>query len=190
MKRRPWRRKILRPARDENAQAVVEFAILATILFFLFQGTFDFARFVYYQTSITSAARVGAESAINHCPYASVNCGTVTTATSDSLVMWRTSCEATSAVTLNPQYSSCSAGGSTAWTPTCVGTCTNCAQDICVSPSSRTSGTDVTVTVGYSFKPISLLMMPFFSSDRVCYPGDSTSVNHHTLCASSTGRVN
>lgn len=177
-------------ARDDTAQGVVEFAILSTILLFLFQGTIDFARYVYYQTSVTSAARVGAEAAINHCPYASSNCGTVKTTTSDLLVMWRTSCEAASAVTLNPQFQSCSADGTTTFTPVCVTTCSPCTQDICVTPSDRASGTDVTVSVGYSFKPITPLMAPFFKNDRSCFTGDDPAVNHHTLCASFTGRIN
>jgi len=171
--------------REESGQGVVEFALLATVLLLLFLGGVDYARFIYYKTAIISAARIGAETAINHCPFASSACGTSPTQTSDSLTMWKTYCEAQPSVSLNPGWSSCTAGTSSTWTPTCNGSCNNCTQDICVTHS----GSDVTVTVGYSFKAITPLMAPFFSSDISCFSGDSTSSNHHTLCASSTGKV-
>lgn len=187
--RRPADGKLRKTVSDERAQGLVEFALVASVLFFIFLGTVDFARFLYYQTSLQASARVGAEAASNHCPYYSSNCDLTTTPTSDSFVMWKTSCEANPYTALKPQYSSCStANTSTSWTPSCAGSCTPCTQDICVSPSSRSEGSSVSVTVGYSFKPITILMSPFFP-DKSCFSGDSTSTNHHTLCASSTGRV-
>ncbi|MGH2443661.1 MAG: TadE family protein [Chloroflexota bacterium] len=173
--------------RGEHAQGLVEFAILATFLFFLFQGTIDFARVMYYQNAITATARSGAEVASNHCAF-SGSCGTNSTPVSDAFVMWSTYCEANPYAKLQPSYTSCSASSSKTFTPSCSGTCTPCAQDICVSPSSRTTGTKVTVTVGYSFHPLTLLMAPFFS-DQSCFTGDDPATNHHTLCASATGRV-
>jgi hypothetical protein len=178
----------LRRIHDENAQGVIEFALVSTVLMLLFLGTVDYARFLYYDVAITSAARVGAETAINHCPFASSNCGVTPTAVSDTLVLWTAYCEATPSPKLHPQYNGCENGTSSTWTPTCVGTCTNCAQDVCVSPSTRSSGTQVTVSVGYSFEPFTPLMGAFFS-DVSCFAGDDTSVNHHTICAKSTGLV-
>lgn len=183
---RPGRIRVL--ARDESAQGVVEFAILISMLFIIFLGTVDFARFLYFQQGITSAARVGAETASNHCAFASTLCAQSFTPISDDLVEWKTYCEATPYAKLQPAYASCTPGTTSSWTPTCSGTCSPCAQDICVSPSTRSSGTEVTVTVGYSFKPLTLLISPFFP-DRSCFTGDSASANHHTICASATGRV-
>jgi Flp pilus assembly protein TadG len=181
-------KRLARAAGDEQAQGLVEFALVISVLFFVFLGTVDFARFLYYQTAIQSAARVGAEAATNHCPFASSTCAATETATSDSLVLWSVYCEANPNPALTPAYSSCSAGTASSWTPTCSGTCTNCASDVCVSPSTRSGGTEVTVTVGYNFTPLTLLISPFFPT-KSCYSGDSTSTNHHTICAQSVGRV-
>jgi Flp pilus assembly protein TadG len=188
MHRRITFRRLAKATRDESAQGLVEFALVASVLFLVFLGTVDFARFLYYQTAIQSAARVGAESASNHCAFFSSTCELTMTPTSDTLVLWETYCEANPNPALSPAFTSCTAGTSSTWTPTCSGTCTNCSTDICVSPSSRTTGTEVTVTVGYSFKPFTLLISPFFT-EHACYSGDSTSSNHHTICAQSVGRV-
>jgi Flp pilus assembly protein TadG len=177
----------LRHAADESAQGVIEFALILTILCLVFLGTVDFSRFMHYQTAIQSAARQGAEMASNHCVVAG-NCGINSAPTSDSVIMWASTCEAQSEINLTPSYTSCRAGTTSTWTPTCSGTCTNCTKDVCISPSTRPAGTQVTVYVGYSWKPISFLMNPFFP-ERSCYPGDSTSVNHHTICAKSVGLV-
>src|SRR5579872_2268444 len=91
---------------DEDAQGVVEFALVSVVLLWLFLGTVDFARFLYYDVGITSAARVGAETAINHCPFASSNCGVSPTVVPDTLVLWRTYCEANPAPALTPKYTS------------------------------------------------------------------------------------
>jgi len=192
MKRTSAFHKIATASRDESAQGVVEFAILATMLFFIFLGTVDFARFMYYQTNITGASRVGAEVAINHCPFYSNQCQQTDTPTATSFVMWKTYCEAAAYASLQPAYTTCSAGGSTSasWTPTCSGTCTNCTKDICLSSpdGTITNHSQITVSVGYSFKPLSLFMSAFFP-ERSCFTGDSTPTNHHTICASSVGRV-
>jgi hypothetical protein len=57
-----------------------------------------------------------------------------------------------------------------------------------VTPESRSQEQQVTVTVGYSFKPLTFLMNQFFS-EQSCFTGDTPTVNHHTLCAASVGRV-
>ncbi|HEX6509696.1 MAG TPA: TadE family protein [Chloroflexota bacterium] len=65
----------------------------------------------------------------------------------------------------------------------------NCAYDVCVSPATgRTSGTVVTVSVGYRFQPITLLISQFFH-DQSCFAGDDPAINHHNLCFSSTATV-
>jgi hypothetical protein len=174
----------------ERAQGVVEFGFVITIVALLFMGTLDYARFLYFDTAIRSAARVGAEAASNHCAFASTNCNLNPLAITDTLIMWNTSCEAMPSPILRPHYTACEASGGVSYAPSCVtgDSCTGCSEDICVSPSARIKGTQVTVTVGYSFKPYTLLMAPFFP-DTSCFAGDTASTNHHTICASSVGRV-
>lgn len=181
-------RRLRGRALDESAQGLIEFALVGTMLCFMFLGTVDFGRFLYYQTALVSTARVGAEAAINHCPFSSSSCANTTTVTSDALVLWEASCEAIPYASLQPQFASCTAGTAGTWTPICASTCSNCTADLCVTPSTRSTGTQVTVSVGYRFQPITPLMQVFFP-DKSCFTGDSTSTNHHTLCATSTGRV-
>lgn len=174
---------------DESAQGLIEFALILTVLMVLFLGAVDYSRFLYYDQALQSSARVGAETASNHCAYASSSCGQTLVATSDTYVLWSTYCEAAPYIKATPGYTTCIPGSGTSWTPTCAqSSCTNCLNDICVSPSSRASGTQVTVAMGWSFKPISFYMSQFFS-DTSCFTGDSTSVNHHTICASAVGKV-
>ncbi len=174
---------------DESAQGLIEFALILTVLMVLFLGAVDYSRFLYYDQALQSAARVGAETASNHCPDASSSCGQTLVATADPYVLWSTYCEAAPYIKAKPGYTSCIAGSSTSWTPTCAqSSCTPCLNDICVSPSIRASGTQVTVAMGWSFKPISFLMSQFFS-DTSCFTGDVTTVNHHTICASAVGKV-
>lgn len=173
--------------RGEEAQALIEFAILSTAMLFIFLGTVDFSRFLYYDNAVRSAARVGAEVGGGHCAFPTcVNApGNVIP---DAEIMWATYCEAKPNVIINPIYSSCTPGSS----PPCASVCTNCSADICVSPGdgSRTitPPTQFSVSVGYSFKPISPLISAFFHESS-CFAGDDTTVNHHTLCATSVGRV-
>lgn len=189
-----------RNGHGEEAQAIVEFAIIITILLLFFLGTVDFARFIYYSDAVRSAARVGAEVATNHCPFASYGCGSVDqgTAVPDTYVVWAAYCEASSAVNLNlGQYSigaantspvstsayagqsPCKPGTSSSWAPTCNAaagaTCASCSTDICVAPASRTRGTVVSVSVGYDFRPIMPLMSQFFSTQQCWHTSDSPS---------------
>ncbi len=182
--------RVTRTVGDERAQGLIEFALLASVLFFVFLGTVDFARFMYYSTEISSAARVGAVTGSNHCPFSAWggHCGGSNAVVPDTLVMWETYCEAQPHTQLAPQFNTCTAGTTSSWLPNCSGTCSPCSQDICVSPSSRSSGTQFTVSVGYSFHPMTLLIAPFFP-DHSCFTGDSPAVNHHTLCAQAVGRV-
>jgi TadE-like protein len=178
--------------RDEGAQGLIEFAIIASLAMLILLGTVDFGRFLYYDNVIRSAARVGAEVGSQHCPIRAGSCAVSGSAVGSDFVMWAASCEAAGNVRLTPFYSPCTPGTTASWTPasTCVGTCTNCANDICVSSSVIPPDThaQVTVDVGYNFRPINPLTNPFFQ-DQSCYSGDDTTVNHHTLCAESVGRV-
>jgi TadE-like protein len=189
--------------RDEGAQGLVEFAFLASALMLVFLGTIDFSRFLYYDNAITSAARVGAERAGNHC---TPSCGqTVTTV---DYVVQAAVCEANIGLKPAPLQgcSNCTLttgapircndpynASSVTYSPTnpCSPACT---QDVYVNPAlvpntstAATPDTPITVTVGYGFKPIAPLMNQFFS-EVSCYPGDSKSSNHHTLCATAFGR--
>lgn len=199
-----WRRRAGLPRfGGEAAQGVVEFAIIASLLMLLFLGTMDFGRFMYYDTAIRSAARVGAEAATNQCPNQTM-CGTFSAMALNDGIFQSTECEASNdaRISLKPQISCsncvstytgctngdpCTSGCSTSW----------CEQDMCIqrhetncnsdikSVSSSVPGQCITVTVGYNFQPISPLMNTFFPTQQ-CWSGDTTT---HTLCATSKGRV-
>lgn len=184
---------------DERAQGIVEFAFVATALMFLFLGTIDFSRFMYYDTAITNAARVGAETAGNYCNVP--GCGVQNSPTTDDSVMQSTYCEATasqvslgaSAISLQPAVD-CTPCTTTTCDPCSstspyLGACTPCTKDICINPTgTRTKGSTVTVYVGYLFKPYAFYIAPFFN-DTTCFPSGSAGENEHTLCASAVGRV-
>lgn len=191
-------RSMLRSLADERAQGVVEFAILGTLLMFFFLGVVDFSRFMYYDTAIRNAARVGAETAGNYCNVP--GCGQPGAPTTDDTIMQATYCEASGAqlaggagsVSLQPAVactpcttSMCDPCSST---PPYLGPCVPCRQDICISPTgTRTPGNTVTVYVGYNFTPVSAFMKPFFPTIH-CFPAGSTE-SAHTLCATAAGRV-
>lgn len=176
---------------EERAQGVIEFALMSMILLLLFAGVVDFSRFMYYQTTITNAARVGAEAAINPCTSRFV-CGRKQL-TSDDFVLQAASCESSSYVTLQPAISctACITNLCSSGTP-CSTTCTPCTQDICVtrSPSGQiTDGQQVLVSVGYNFQPVTPIIGQIigqFAHPQPCWSGDSTT---HTLCATAVGRV-
>lgn len=83
----------LGPVGDERAQGVLEFALISTFLLLLALGIVDFSRFMYYQTAVTDAARVGAEVAIYHCAAPS-NCDQNTTPITDDAVIQAVMCDA------------------------------------------------------------------------------------------------
>jgi hypothetical protein len=159
--------------------------------------------------------------ASNHCPFSAYTCGTVDSgpAVTDNYVMWAAYCEAKGGVNLNlGQYSigaantspvstsaytgssPCTAGTTSSWTPSCNtgagADCTPCKEDICVAPATRSSGTVLSVSVGYDFRPINPLMQQFFSTQQCWHTSDSPAPsqddptsNQHTLCATAQGRV-
>jgi Flp pilus assembly protein TadG len=183
---------------DERAQGVVEFALIVSVLMLLFVGTVDYARFLYYNTAVTNAARVGAELASNHCVNETICADpntASTTVTADNYVLWASYCEASPYVALTPSFSSCDNSGKLAsWSPAATSG-TNCGNDICVSPSTRSQGTKVSVTVGYKFHAIAFLLDWVFTEHQ-CWTAagggasdDNVAQNHHTLCATSTGKV-
>ncbi|HZU14469.1 MAG TPA: TadE family protein [Chloroflexota bacterium] len=86
-------RRLAAASRDEGAQGLIEFAILSAFLSFLALGIIDFSRFMYYQTAVQDAARVGAEVAIYHCPSAG-NCDQNTTPLTDDIVIQAVMCDA------------------------------------------------------------------------------------------------
>ncbi|HEX7018674.1 MAG TPA: TadE/TadG family type IV pilus assembly protein [Gemmatimonadaceae bacterium] len=55
----PRARCVTRFARDERGAALVEFAIIATVLMILMFGIIDFGRALYTKNSLTNAAREG-----------------------------------------------------------------------------------------------------------------------------------
>ena len=184
---------------DESAQGVVEFAFIVSVLMVVFLGTVDFARFLYYQSAIQNAARVGAVAAGKQCVSIDAACGTP----SNDYILQAAFCEAkpyvtfqlvTSIVSCNP----CGASSTSCPNGPCGSAgCQACpaqGQDVCVTQDTASSGCSaahacVTVSVGYNFQPISfyLTVNNWLFSARSCWGSDPTS-NGHTLCASSEGR--
>lgn len=166
----------------------------------LFLGTVDYARFLYYDTAVRNAARVGAELAGNHCVNATICADpntASTTPTANNYVLWAAYCEAAPYVSLQPTFTTAGCdnnGNSAAWSPT-ADSGSNCDNDICVFPGNRSAGTQVTVSVGYKFHPIAFLLDWVFTEQQCWTTGggapedDSIARSHHTLCASSVGRV-
>jgi TadE-like protein len=62
MTSRPIRRRGI--ARDRRGQALVEFAVVAPLFFFMLFAIIDFGRYVYYVQILNNAAREGARYAI------------------------------------------------------------------------------------------------------------------------------
>lgn len=174
----------MRSKRGERGQGVIEFALILSILMLLFLGTVDFARVMYYDLALGSAARVGAETAINHCVAPGQTCG-YTSGVSDAFVMQATECESAGSVKLLPALDNATTPASYPCTPcptgpcnttlpvsTCDSTCVahDCTNDVCIqtctdgtcsdlsSGSTLSSGTLVKVTVGYDFTPISPIL--------------------------------
>lgn len=177
---------------QERAQGTVELAIIVPFLIFILLGVVDYSRFLYYQQAIISAARAGGDMAINHCP-ARTNCGMTDTPVGDDFIVQSVYCDAAPRVQLSPQASTCASCLTNNCTSpaVCGATCLAnvCVKDICTSPTpaNRMNGGDVTVYVGYSFKPISPFVDHFFPT-KSCWSSDPAS-NHHTLCASAVGSV-
>jgi hypothetical protein len=181
--------KLLTKLRDERASGTIEFAIVSTFLVLLFLGTVDFSRFLYYDTAIRNAARDGLETAMNPCSF-QWGCDQGALPQADAVVMWSAYCEGKPSVNLQPAFSSCPpCSSNVSCSPPCLTSCTPCTQDVCVDPGGiRTQGESVTVTVGYRFQPVSFLLDGLFPAQS-CFSGDNPAVNHHTLCATSVGRV-
>jgi Flp pilus assembly protein TadG len=177
----------------ERGHAMLEFAFIAPVVVLIFCGVVDFSRFLYYDQAVVGAARSGTEMAINHCVSHS-SCGITDSPVGDDFVVQAVYCSAMPQVQLHPQASTCASCltvNCSAATPICDTSCLAniCVQDICTNPlaASRTNGVQVSVAVGYSFKPFTPLLSMFFP-DKQCWSGDSLT-NHHTICATSTGAV-
>ena len=191
--------------RDEEAQGLIEFALLLTALSLIFVGVVDYSRFMYYQTSIQSAARVGAEVASNNC-YRASGCTNLSQVTINSGIMQATECETSGAARLswnpsivcsNQSSDPClSCTNSANW---CSSTSNDPGGNVCiqryasgtpecttaVSTATVASGQCVKVIVGYNFHPLSLAVGRFFPK-TACWSGDSFG---HQLCATAVGTV-
>jgi Flp pilus assembly protein TadG len=188
--------------RDEEAQGLIEFALLLTALSLIFVGVVDYSRFMYYQTSIQSAARVGAETASNNC-YRLTGCTNLSQSTINSGIMQATECETSGAsrLTWSPSIdcsnqSSDPCANCTTTTNWCSSTSLEPGGNVCVqrfaadctttqSTATVTDGQCVKITVGYNFHPISLLVGNIFSK-HACWTGDTFK---HQLCATAVGTV-
>jgi Flp pilus assembly protein TadG len=180
--------RVHRVLRNEQANSMIEFSLIVSILLLLLLGTLDFGRFLYYDIAIGNAAEVGLQTAMNPCAY-QASCDAQAAPQSDSVVMWSAYCEGETSVQLAPAFASCPPCSANSCTPPSGAGYTPCVRDICVSPTgTRTDQQQVQVTVGYDFQPMTVLIDKFFPA-RSCYTGDSVASNHHTLCALATGRV-
>jgi hypothetical protein len=181
----------------EQAQALIEFAVLGLVLISIFAGVVDFSRFMYYTSAISSSARVAAEIAGNPCE-TSFNCGRVssTETLSDDYILQSAHCEATPYLNVKPVVdcgtcvqSVCASGDP------CSVACSPCSFDVCIARSptgTPTSGQQVTVWVGYNFVPITPIMNKFFPTQACWQTGDGAPSNDataHTICAKAVGRV-
>ncbi len=172
----------------EQANSMIEFALVVSILLLLLLGTLDYGRFLYYDIAIGNAAEVGLQTAMNPCAY-QPSCDSQAVPQTDSVIMWSAYCEGHDSVHLAPAYVSCPPCSANDCVPPGGVNYVPCVQDICVSPAgTRTDQEQVQVTVGYNFRPMTILVDQFFPG-RSCYAGDSVAANHHTLCAVATGRV-
>jgi hypothetical protein len=199
--------------REERAQGVIEFAILAMILLFLFLGTIDFARFMYYSSALNNAASAGAQVETSGGALNRSLAGILYSPTTDSFAVQAAVCEGRPYVALTPYpthsgwdfctaclngvTSNCNNDDPCEATSNVNGCSAECgASDVCICrpsgtcPASGTpsSGDQVVVSVGYKFVPISPLMQQFFPAQS-CWSGDSTSSNGHTLCAKAVGKI-
>lgn len=202
----------------EEAQGVVEFALISMIMLFFFLGTVDLGRFFYYGTAVRNAARVGAEVASNaSCPNVFL-CGRLDPTLINDYVMQATVCEPNGAqrVVLQPTLncSTCIDSECTGATSPCSSTaCTPCDKDVCIERfnqcastpcdpcasslqgapyATSTNGQCVRVIVGYNFKPISPLIGKFFGSKQCWTAATGARVDDsttHTICATATGKV-
>src|SRR5450759_1882189 len=173
--------------RDEGAQGLVEFALVAIVLLMLFLGTVDYGRFLYYGTAVRNAARIGAEVASNaSCPSSGL-CGHLDSSVINDYVMQATVCEPQT-VSLSPSLpcTTCIDTPCAGTTTPCSSTpCVPCNADVCIVRFNKCTGacTDpcdsslkgaafgtsvngqcVKVIVGYNFVPISPMMKLFFPS--------------------------
>ena len=203
------RAAILRRGRNENAQSVIEFALMSMILLLILAGVVDFSRFMYYQTAVDNATRDGLVLVMEPCPDRDV-C-THYKATSDDFALQAARCSGQPYLNLQPVVSctqcitsTCTTGSPC--TDTSAGTgCLATHPDVCVQrgatvtaahasscsslyPSTITSasiGQAVVVNIGYDFEPVTPLLKPFFPQ-KTCFPSDTTV---HTLCGTLAGRV-
>jgi TadE-like protein len=189
---------VRRPFKNgEEAQALVEFAILGLVLIFIFSGVVDFSRFMYYSSAISSSSRVAAELAGNPCETSFI-CGRVSTteAISDDFILQAAHCEATPYLNVKPAVdcSTCVQSFCASGDP-CPVTCSPCSFDVCIARNptgTPVSGQDVTVWVGYNFVPFTPIMNKFFPNQQCWKTGDgapSTDGTAHTVCTKAVGRV-
>lgn len=171
----------------EEAQGLIEFALIAGILMLLFLGTIDYGRFMYYDTSIRNAARIGAELADGTCEPG--DCGRLNMTTVNGFIFQGTICEPQPYVSLQPNpggtfCTNCVTTSCVLGTNPCVSGGTNicdssgnyCTKDVCVIRTNPTlnpastpkEGQTVTVVVGYRFVPIAPLVQSFFNKQK-CY---------------------
>ena len=188
-------RSMATAAREERAQGVIEFALVAMILLLLFAGTVDYGLFLYYDTAVVNAARVGAETAINHCADR-YHCDAPSTPMISSVILQKAVCESSPSITLKISGISsptCTVSSGNPFGAVTVSNCPASGQDICIG-GSQTEGGQVYVYVGYSFHPITPIINQFFPT-KSCWstaggaPNTDSSSNGHTLCSDSTGRI-
>jgi len=184
-------------ANDEEAQSMIELAVLMGFLLLVFLGTVDVSRFMYYDNAIRNAARVGAETAMEHCTSRN-NCDVSTTPITPDVVLQSAACESYPYIKLTyvEKTSACNTSPCPASSYTGC-----CSQDLCISYPKR-SGTPasqdpVYVDVGYNFQLVTPFIEKFFQTTGLfqpqsCFSATPNAGNFeaiHTLCARAIGRV-
>jgi len=167
----------------QAGQAMVEFVLVAPILFLVLLGIVDFGRAIAYNNEVTNAAREGARVAIlasNPCNTIIANSQGNCSTTSGTGVTVCQAIQNEAPLVGAPgasQWASCSDGNQNP-VPPCTSNCTSYSNKAyvatdssasCTTPGSlstprRAGHNAIKVTVVYYFRPLTALLTPFFNN--------------------------
>ena len=145
--------------RKSRGQAMVEFALLSTLMFLLIMGIFDFGRAIAIYINIAEAAHEGARQLVLRSNYSS--------APPDSVIVNATLAKIGGGgmvLTEDP----CLPGCSTPSTPTTVNT-----GYIWITPSRTTGNHEVTVRITYLYAPLTGMISNIVGAQFVMTAGSS-----------------
>ena len=145
--------------RKSRGQAMVEFALLSTLMFLLIMGIFDFGRAIAIYINIAEAAHEGARQLVLRSNYSSTP--------PDSVIVNATLAKIGGGgmvLTEDP----CLPGCSTPSTPTTVNT-----GYIWITPSRTTGNHEVTVRITYLYAPLTGMISNIVGAQFVMTAGSS-----------------